>query len=101
VQAAESVCKRAAETAASYDSEVRKEVDTRLKEFLQTPEGRQLLDTNVKNALVGVIESTMIHRIMQDYVSHEIGSMARDAVRNAIKNEETKAKRKAKKAASA
>lgn len=97
VKAAETVCRLAAEGATGYNSEIRKETDERLKAYFQTTEGRKLLDANVKAALVKVVESTMIHEIMQNYVQHEMGSLAREAVRNAIKSETAKARRKTKK----
>ena len=67
------------------------------EEYMATPEAQLMFSEKMKEAVKKLVEQDVLSRALKDYVSREIGEMARSGVQSAIKGEARKAARQAKK----
>jgi hypothetical protein len=94
---AESVCQRAKEEASYNRSDLTTEVNKRISAYFQTPEGSKRLDETINRAIDATLEGNAVARVVEQYITQNLGTLARDAVARAIELEKKKAARKAKK----
>lgn len=87
---------RSSENALSYGSTLRQELETRIKAYFDTPDGAARLEKSMQEAADRMLSSKVLDEVLTQYVSREMGNLARNAVAKALVSEKKKSEKKAK-----